>query len=72
MEGADSDRSCEAERAEYEVFYYTTGILAHMFDGRRLFLWVLNVLAKVGEAMLIRIHVVVLERKNATHSIGES
>jgi len=58
---ADSKSSCQAERAEDEVLYCTTGILAHMFDGRRLFLWVLNVFAEVGETTLIRFASVIFE-----------
>jgi len=32
-----------------------------MFDGRRLFLWVLNVFAEVGETTLIRFASVIFE-----------
>ena len=68
-EVADSRRSFEAERAGDEDSYCATERLAHMTGRYRLFLWVLSVFVKVGEAMLICIHVIVLERKNATHSM---
>jgi len=61
MRSAHSKRRGEAERAEDEFLYCTTGILAHMFDGRRLFLWVLNVFAEVRETTLIRFASVIFE-----------
>ena len=64
-EVADSKRSFEAERAGDEVFYCATERLAHMSGRYRLFLWVLSVFVKVGEAMLICIHIVVLGGKKA-------
>ena len=68
----DSNRSCEAERTEDEALYCATERLAHMTGRSQLFLLALSVFAKVGEAMLICIHVIVLERKKATHSIDGS
>ena len=71
-EVADSNRSCEEERADDEVLYCATESLAHMVDGSQVLLWVLSTFGKVGEAMLIRIHVIVLERKKVTHNLNSS